>query len=130
MLRENLKKTFKDSGLVVKEIAAIAGVPKRTIDKWMELKSINPGALDLYRVAKAEKTTVEALVDGETGRQYLLDLLSTELRPKEVLPAGISPEAMEIARAADRLSTAGKQAAFNQVEALTALFPYDGTKIP
>jgi transcriptional regulator with XRE-family HTH domain len=79
MLKENLRNAVKASGLYVKEVSAQSGVPKRTIDKWLELEGMNPRAADLYRVARALKKTVEELLTGRT-------------------PEGIPGETLELAR--------------------------------
>lgn len=67
MLKENLRKAVKASGLYVKEVSAHSGVSKRTIDKWLEIEAINPRAMDLYKVARALKKTVEELLTGRTA---------------------------------------------------------------
>ncbi|GHU16740.1 hypothetical protein FACS1894163_06650 [Spirochaetia bacterium] len=75
MLKNYLRAALRESGIVVKELAAKTDVPKRTIDKWLEREQINPGVLDLYKAAKALNKTVEELVDGEAGAEYVRELV-------------------------------------------------------
>jgi len=71
MLRDNLKTAISKSGLVVKEIAARSGVNKRTIDKWVGASGTEPRVNDLYKVCKALSTTMEYIVDGTAGMDYI-----------------------------------------------------------
>jgi transcriptional regulator with XRE-family HTH domain len=90
MLKENLRKAIKASGLYVKEVSAHSGVSKRTIDKWLEIETINPCAMALYKVARVLKKTVEELLTGET-------------------PEGIRVESSELARKITKLSGADQE---------------------
>jgi len=60
-----LKTAIKNSGMIVKEIAAKAGVSKRTIDKWVGAEETEPKVNDLYKVCQILGITVEYLVTGE-----------------------------------------------------------------
>jgi transcriptional regulator with XRE-family HTH domain len=71
MIGENLKTAIAKSGLFVKEVAAKSGVKKRTIDKWVGAEETEPKVLDLYKVCVALRTTIEEIVGGEAGEQYL-----------------------------------------------------------
>jgi transcriptional regulator with XRE-family HTH domain len=71
MLRENLRRAFDASGLYVKDIAAKAGVNKRTIDEWTGKRAKMPQADDLYKVCRAVSITVEEALDGEDGKEYV-----------------------------------------------------------
>jgi transcriptional regulator with XRE-family HTH domain len=90
MLRENLRKAVKESGLYVKEVSARSGVPKRTLDKWLEKADINPRAMDLYKVAGALRKSVEELLSGKT-------------------PEGIPADALELALKLAKLSAADRE---------------------
>jgi transcriptional regulator with XRE-family HTH domain len=90
MLKENLRKAVKESGLYVKEVSARSGVPKRTIDKWLELEGINPRAMDLYKVGQALGKSVEELLAGKT-------------------PEGIEAEALDLAQKITKLPTADRE---------------------
>jgi transcriptional regulator with XRE-family HTH domain len=87
MLRENLRKAVKESGLYVKEVSARSGVSKRTIDKWLERESINPRAADLYRVARALGKTVEELLTGQAAEGVPAEALDLA-RKIAALPQG------------------------------------------
>jgi hypothetical protein len=52
---------------------------KATVYSW-DANQSPPKVLDLLKIAKYLKTTIEELVDGEKGKEYLLGLLSKELR--------------------------------------------------
>jgi transcriptional regulator with XRE-family HTH domain len=71
MLRDNLKAAVTRSGLIVKEIAAKSGVNKRTIDKWVGIGATEPKVQDLYKVCKVLSVTMEWVVDGEAGSEYV-----------------------------------------------------------
>jgi transcriptional regulator with XRE-family HTH domain len=71
MLRDNLKAAVTNSGMIVKEIAAKSGVNKRTIDKWVGASATEPKVNDLYRVCKVLSVTMEWVVDGEAGTEYV-----------------------------------------------------------
>jgi len=71
MLKDNLKVAIKKSGMIVKEIAWASGVSKRTIDKWVGVSATEPKVKDFYKVCKSLNTTMECLVDGEAGAEYV-----------------------------------------------------------
>jgi transcriptional regulator with XRE-family HTH domain len=71
MLRDNLKAAISKSGLIVKEIAAKSEVKKRTIDKWVGISATEPKVNDLYKVCKVLSVTMEWVVDGEAGSEYV-----------------------------------------------------------
>jgi transcriptional regulator with XRE-family HTH domain len=71
MLRDNLKIAITKSGLIVKEIADKSGVNKRTIDKWVGISATEPKVQDLYRVCKVLSATMEWVVDGEAGTEFV-----------------------------------------------------------
>jgi transcriptional regulator with XRE-family HTH domain len=71
MIRENLKAAITKSGLFVKEVAAKSGVKKRTIDKWVGSEETEPKVIDLYKACVVLQTTMEEVVDGDSGEQYL-----------------------------------------------------------
>jgi transcriptional regulator with XRE-family HTH domain len=75
MLRKNLKTAIAGSGLIVKEIAQKSGVNKRTIDKWVGISATEPRVNDLYRVCKVLSTTMEWLVAGEAGTEFIKSMV-------------------------------------------------------
>jgi transcriptional regulator with XRE-family HTH domain len=76
MIRDNLKAAINNSGLIVKEIAARAGVKKRTIDKWIGVEQTEPKVKDLYEVCKVLNITVEYLITGKSPEGIPLEILS------------------------------------------------------
>jgi transcriptional regulator with XRE-family HTH domain len=78
MLRDNLKAAIAKSGMIVKEIAAKSGVKKRTIDKWVGASETEPKVNDLYKVCKVLVTTIEGLVDGEAGAEYVRGIVRND----------------------------------------------------
>jgi len=78
MLRDNLRAAIQKSDMVVKEIASKSGVNKRTIDKWVGPGDIVPKVNDLYSVCKVLSTTMEWLVDGESGAEYLREIVRND----------------------------------------------------
>jgi len=84
MIRNNLRTAIATSGLIVKEISAISGVKKRTIDKWVGVEATEPKVNDLYNVCKALKTTMEWLVDGDSGTEYIKTIIRNDPRAVQV----------------------------------------------
>jgi hypothetical protein len=78
MIRENLKAAITKSGLFVKEVSAKSGVKKRTIDKWVGSEEIEPKVIDLYKVCVVLRTTMEEMVDGEAGIEYIRQIVRKE----------------------------------------------------
>lgn len=73
MFRDNLRKAISRKGLVVKEAAARAEISKRTVDNWLSQKPTVPAADDAVKIAIALDTTVEELIDGKSGKEYVID---------------------------------------------------------
>jgi transcriptional regulator with XRE-family HTH domain len=71
MLRDNLKAAVANSGMIVKEIAAKSKVNKRTVDKWVGVSATEPKVNDLYKVCKVLSVTMEWVVDGEAGTEFI-----------------------------------------------------------
>ena len=84
MRQDHLRDAFRASGLYVKDIAAAAGVKKRTIDEWVGVRAKNPGANELYAVCKVVGITMEEAVDGEAGKEYVRRWVYSEA--KDYLP--------------------------------------------
>ena len=80
MRQDHLRDAFRASGLYVKDIAAAAGVKKRTIDEWIGARAKTPGADDLYAVCKVVGITMEEAVDGDAGKEYVRRWVYTEAR--------------------------------------------------
>jgi transcriptional regulator with XRE-family HTH domain len=65
--KENLKSELAYSGILVKELAALSGVNKRTIDNYLNTHNCMPSADAAVRIATALGVTVEYLI---TGREH------------------------------------------------------------
>ena len=63
--KENLKEQLRFSGMYVKELAALSGVKKQTIDSYLNTNSCMPSADAAVAIAKALGVTVEYLVTGK-----------------------------------------------------------------
>jgi transcriptional regulator with XRE-family HTH domain len=71
MIQENLKAAFVASKLYVKEIATKSGVNKSTIDGWISTRAYEPRPIDLYAVCKVVDITMEQVIDGDAGAEYV-----------------------------------------------------------
>ena len=63
--KENLKSELAYSGMLVKELAELSGVNKRTIDNYLNTHNCIPSADAAVRIAGALGVTVEYLITGE-----------------------------------------------------------------
>jgi transcriptional regulator with XRE-family HTH domain len=84
MIRENLKAAIDKSGLFVKEVAAKSNVKKRTIDKWVGSEETEPKVIDLYKVCVVLQTTMEEIVDGKAGAEYVRKVVRNDPRAIQV----------------------------------------------
>lgn len=64
MFKDNLKFKIECKGLMIKELSAMTGISKRTIDTYVSNRGVIPSAEIAVRLAKALDTTVEYLVTG------------------------------------------------------------------
>jgi transcriptional regulator with XRE-family HTH domain len=67
--KENLKSELTYSGILVKELAALSGVNKRTIDNYLNTHNCMPSADAAVRIAGALGVTVEYLITGDEKRE-------------------------------------------------------------
>ncbi|MDR2479421.1 MAG: helix-turn-helix domain-containing protein [Treponema sp.] len=100
MIRDNLKAAITSSGFIVKEIAKISGVNKRTIDKWVGIEATEPKVKDIYKVCKVLGITVEYLISG-------------------VPPEGISLETLSLARKINGLNEKDKRTMITLLNSLS-----------
>jgi len=63
--KENLKEQLNFSGMYVKELAALSGVKKQTIDSYLNVNSCMPSADAAVAIARALGVSVEYLVTGK-----------------------------------------------------------------
>jgi transcriptional regulator with XRE-family HTH domain len=89
--KENLKSELAYSGMLVKELAALSGVNKYSIDNYLNKRGQLPSAEAAVKIARVLGVSVEYLVTGEEkGRQAA--------GPR------LSHEALAIARLAEQLN--------------------------
>ena len=67
--KENLKSELAYSGMLVKELAALSGINKRTIDNYLNTHNCIPSADAAVRIAEALGVTVEYLITGEEQKE-------------------------------------------------------------
>jgi len=68
--KENLKEQLNFAGMYVKELAALSGVKKQTIDSYLNVNSCMPSADAAVAIARVLGVSVEYLVTGkETMRK-------------------------------------------------------------
>ena len=64
-----MKSELTYSGILVKELAALSGVNKRTIDNYLNTHNCMPSADAAVRIAGALGVTVEYLLTGDEKRE-------------------------------------------------------------
>jgi transcriptional regulator with XRE-family HTH domain len=67
--RENLKEQLSFSGMYVKELAALSGIKKQTIDSYLNIHGCMPSADAAVAIAQALGVSVEYLVTGKNAKQ-------------------------------------------------------------
>jgi len=67
--KENLKEMLSFSGMYVKELAALSGVKKQTIDSYLNVNSCIPSADAAVSIAQALGVSVEYLITGKEVNQ-------------------------------------------------------------
>lgn len=86
MFKDNLKEQIEYKGYIIKELAAKAGISKRTLDTYVDSRAVIPNAEIAVKLAKALDTTVEYLVTGEnlniSNKSLDLDFSSFEKQKK------------------------------------------------
>ena len=63
--KENLKEQLNFSGMYVKELAALSGIKKQTIDSYLNTHSCKPSADAAVSIAQVLGVSVEYLVTGK-----------------------------------------------------------------
>lgn len=69
--RSRLREEIEYSGLLYKEVAAKAGISKRTMDSYVGTNGSMPAADVAVRLAQTLGVTVEYLITGQDGTQKL-----------------------------------------------------------
>jgi len=63
--RENLRAELSYKGMLVKELAALTGISKHTLDNYLNVREYMPSADVAVKIANALGVSVEYLVTGE-----------------------------------------------------------------
>ena len=88
--RENLKERLSFSGIYVKELAALSGIKKQTIDSYLNMHNCMPSAAAAVAIARVLGVSVEYLVTGEE-----IDKKSSSYPVESVLIADITAKMSE-----------------------------------
>jgi transcriptional regulator with XRE-family HTH domain len=102
--RENLKSELTYSGLLVKELAAQAGIKKHTIDNYLCVRGRMPAADVAVRIARVLGVSTEYLVTGQTADNKR--------------PLNFSPQIHRMARIAEKLKPDYQKIAMSFIEML------------
>jgi hypothetical protein len=112
---DSVQKALNEIRQTQKWLFEVSGVKRtainRGINKLTKMIISNPHTDEAVKIAQALNTTVEYLVTGE----------------RAVIP-GYTPEALKIARAADKLDNIGKEIALEIVEGLETKHPLAGSE--
>jgi transcriptional regulator with XRE-family HTH domain len=80
--KENLKAELSYQGMLVKELSALSGIKKHTIDNYLNTHNSIPSAEAAVRIAQVLGVSVEYLVTGkEAGPGGRLSSPASALRP-------------------------------------------------
>jgi len=71
--KENLKEQLGFSGMYVKELSALSGVKKQTIDSYLNVHNCMPSADAAVAIAQALGVSVEYLVTGREAKQKTVE---------------------------------------------------------
>jgi transcriptional regulator with XRE-family HTH domain len=84
--RENLKSELAYKGMLVKELAALSGISRHTLDNYLNVRGHIPSADIAVKIARVLDISVEYLVTGDNvphetvsqtrGNQALLNMLN------------------------------------------------------
>ena len=96
--RENLKLELTYSGILVKELAAQAGLKKHTIDNYLSIRGRMPAADVAVRIARVLGVSVEYLITGNDTTENKGSLsLSAEVRHMARIAEKLNPDYKKIA---------------------------------
>ncbi|GHV94498.1 transcriptional regulator [Spirochaetia bacterium] len=66
--KENLKSELAYQGILVKELAALSGISRHTLDNYLNVRERIPTADVAVKIARALGVSVEYLITGEENR--------------------------------------------------------------
>ena len=95
--RENLKSELLYSGMLVKELAAQAGLKKHTIDNYLSVRGRMPSADVAVRIAHVLGVSVEYLVNGKDSSGNKISAYSSpEIRYMVRIVEKLNPDYQKI----------------------------------
>ena len=95
--RENLKTELSYSWMLVKELAAQAGLKKHTIDNYLSVRGRMPAADAAVRIARVLGVSVEYLITGyETAEPKGSSHFSPEIRYMARIVENLKPDNQKI----------------------------------
>jgi len=96
--KENLKAELTYSGMLVKELAAKAGLKKHTVDNYLSVRGRMPAADVAVRIASVLGVSVEYLINGsETANDKASVYFSPEVRQMARIAEKLNPDYRKIA---------------------------------
>jgi transcriptional regulator with XRE-family HTH domain len=103
--KENLKAELSYSGMMVKELSAITGIKKHTLDNYLNTHNSIPNAEAAVSIAGALGITVEYLVTGQEKR-------------REKAISSLPPDLRLLVDTAEKLSPKNRRLAIKLIKAL------------
>jgi transcriptional regulator with XRE-family HTH domain len=67
--RENLKSELAYRGMLVKELSALSGISRHTLDNYLNVRENVPTAVNAVKIARVLNVSVEYLVTGQENPQ-------------------------------------------------------------
>ena len=93
--KENLKSELNYTGMMVKELSAITGIKKHTLDNYLNTHNSIPNAIAAVKIAQALGVSVEYLITGKDT--YNKKSVSKDLQPLLEIWSCLSKKNRELA---------------------------------
>ena len=93
MFKSNFRAKMAELGMSAKDVANSmekagytfeAKEPYRIVQSWVQKQAYLPNVISGYAIARALETTVEELVDGEAGAEYVRKIVRNDPRAVQV----------------------------------------------
>lgn len=110
--RERLKAELAYKGLLQKELAALTGISKRTLDSYLGVREAIPSAEQIVKIAQALEVSVEYLITGKEKHSNLT----------------ARPEARKLLSLFSILDECDQQTVLTMVESMASRYANDGKK--
>jgi transcriptional regulator with XRE-family HTH domain len=101
--KENLKSELTYTGMLVKELSAITGIKKHTLDNYLNTHNSLPNAEGAVKIAQALGISVEYLVTGKEKQRE---------RPL----SSLHPDLLLLVRAAEKLNPKNRRLALKLIK--------------